>query len=98
LAANPAAEPHFKPRSGFLFPTPSVNGLSGDLLTNNPNSANPFRLDHSQASTCDQNHNYDAEQSAFDHRGLMEFYFHNHERAPPDHRAERQREGVEVDP
>jgi phospholipase C len=71
LAANPAGEPHFKARSGFLFPTPSVNGLSGNLLTNNPNSTNPFRLDRSQASTCDQNHNYGAEQSAFD-QGLMD--------------------------
>jgi len=70
-AANPAGEPHFKARSGFLFPTPSVNGLSGNLLANNPNSANPFRLDRSQASTCDQNHNYGAEQSAFD-QGLMD--------------------------
>jgi len=73
LAANPAGEPHFKPRSGFLFPTPSVNGLSGNLLTNNPNSTNPFLLDRSQASTCDQNHNYGAEQSAFD-QGLMDTF------------------------
>ena len=81
LAANPAGEPHFKPRSGLLFPTSSVNGLSGNLLTNNPNSANPFRLDRSQASTCDQNHNYGAEQSAFD-QGLMEL--------PRHHRGQRE--------
>jgi phospholipase C len=70
-AMNPAGEPGFKPRHGQLFPTPSVNGLTGNLLTNNPNSANPFRLDRSQASTCDQDHNYGAEQSAFD-QGLMD--------------------------
>jgi phospholipase C len=71
VAANPDGEPSFTPRKGFLFPTPSVNGLSGNLLTNNPNSSNPFRLDRSQASTCDQDHNYGAEQSAFD-QGLMD--------------------------
>jgi phospholipase C len=71
VAANPDGEPSFTPRKGFLFPTPSVNGLTGNLLTNNPNSSNPFRLDRSQASTCDQDHNYGAEQSAFD-QGLMD--------------------------
>jgi len=70
-ATNPGNEPSFYPRSGFLFPTPTVNGLTPSLLNNNPNSANPFRLDHSQASTCDQDHNYGAEQSAFD-QGLMD--------------------------
>ncbi len=70
-AANPGGEPSFSPRHGFLFPTPSVNGLTPTLLTSNPNSANPFRLDRSQASTCDQDHNYGAEQSAFD-QGLMD--------------------------
>src|ERR1700692_53506 len=53
--------------------TPSVNGLTGGLLTNNPNvgnpanganAINPFRLSHSQATTCDQNHEYIAEQEA----------------------------------
>ena len=41
------------------------------MLTNNPNAANPNRLDRSQAVTCDQDHNYKDEQSAFDH-GLMD--------------------------
>ncbi len=41
------------------------------LLNNNPNLANPTRLDRSQALTCDQNHSYNAEQLAFDH-GLMD--------------------------
>jgi len=70
-AMNPSGEPQFHPRAGFLFPTPSVNGLSDELRNNNPNSAQPFRLGHNQASTCDQNHNYGAEQSAFD-MGLMD--------------------------
>src|SRR5262245_4526260 len=52
FADNPAGEPRFVPRRG----TPTVNGLSSALLTNNPNSTNPFRLDRSQAATCDQNH------------------------------------------
>jgi phospholipase C len=51
--------------------TPSVNGLSGALLTSNPNSAQPFRLSSSQSETCDQDHNYPDEQKAFDH-GLMD--------------------------
>jgi phospholipase C len=55
---------------------------TGVLLTKNPNAGNPangssainpFRLSHSQASTCDQDHNYGAEQLAFD-GGLMDFF------------------------
>src|SRR5882757_2761392 len=70
-AANPAGEPAFTPAAG----TPSVNGLSGTLLTANPNftntangtgAANPFRLDRTQAATADQNHAYTAEQQAYD--------------------------------
>lgn len=53
--------------------TPSVNGLTGTLLTANPNGANPQRLDPAQALTCDQNHGYSAEQKAFDH-GLMDAF------------------------
>src|ERR1700732_5277977 len=51
--------------------TPSVNGLNGPLLTNNPNSVQPFRLTRAQAVTCDQDHNYNDEQKAFD-SGLMD--------------------------
>jgi len=52
--------------------TPSVNGLrAAGLLQANPNAANPFRLDRSQAVTCDQNHDYGPEQQAFN-RGLMD--------------------------
>src|SRR5437764_15017762 len=60
-ASNPAGEPRFVARRG----TPTVNGLSGTLLTNNLNLVNPFRLGRSQAATCDQDHNYTDEQRAF---------------------------------
>jgi phospholipase C len=66
-AQNPSGEPSFTARPN----TPSVNGLTGALLTNNPNAANPQRLDRSQALTCDQDHRYTDEQKAFDH-GLMD--------------------------
>ena len=66
VATNPPGEPAFYAAPG----TPTVNGLSGSLLTNNPNLINPFRLDRSQAITCDQNHNYGPEQASED-GGLM---------------------------
>ncbi len=66
-ARNPAGEPGFKAAAG----TPAVNGLNHELLTDNPNLANPSRLDRSQALTCDENHGYTPEQLAFDH-GLMD--------------------------
>jgi phospholipase C len=82
-----ATYPHAKNLSGEPFfkaddDTPTVNGLKGVLLSNNPNAnnpanapnaINPFRLDRSQASTCDQDHNYGHEQLAFD-EGLMDFF------------------------
>ncbi|MFL6119223.1 phospholipase C [Actinophytocola sp.] len=46
--------------------TPKVNGLSPQLLTNNPNAYNPKRLSPGQALTCDQNHGYGPEQKAVD--------------------------------
>jgi len=66
-AANPAGEPQFNAKLN----TPGVNGLNGALLTNNPNSAQPQRLDRSEAVTCSNNHAYGAEQKAFDN-GLMD--------------------------
>jgi phospholipase C len=44
--------------------TPSINGLTGSLLTNNPNLANPVRLGPADAYTCDLNHDYTDEQKA----------------------------------
>jgi phospholipase C len=46
--------------------TPPVDGLSPDLLTHNPNKAQPMRLGGTtQQVTCDQDHAYTAEQQAF---------------------------------
>jgi phospholipase C len=71
-ATNPSGEPVFKAARN----TPKVNNLEHDyLLTNNPNYtnpangsniANPFRIDRTQANTAGQNHNYTAEQEAYD--------------------------------
>src|SRR5216683_328522 len=66
-ATNPAGEPGFTAKGG----TPSVNGLTQELLTNNPNSANPQLLSRAQALTCDQDHAYTDEQKAYDH-GLVD--------------------------
>ena len=41
----------------------------GPLLTDNPNSSAPFRLDRNQASTCDNDNHYTDEQKAY-HGGL----------------------------
>jgi phospholipase C len=65
-ANNSPFEPAFTAAPG----TPSVNGLSGPLLTHNPNSVQPFRLSRAEAVTCDQDHNYADEQKAFN-SGLM---------------------------
>jgi phospholipase C len=56
--------------------TPSVNGLTGALLTNNPNKSNPQRLDPANINdllTCDQNHDYTPEQFAFDNGKMDRF-------------------------
>jgi phospholipase C len=61
---------------------PGVNGLNsaapggGTLLTNNPNSANPRLLNPNNINdllTCDQNHNYTDEQTAFDNGAMDKF-------------------------
>jgi phospholipase C len=70
FATNPASEPAFTGAST----TPRVNNLqSGGLLTENPNSTQPFRLDRTQAVTCDQNHAYSAEQKSFDLGAMDKF-------------------------
>jgi phospholipase C len=70
-ATNPQGEPQFHARPH----TPRVNNLlSGGLLTENPNSTQPFRMDTGAASvTCDMNHSYTPEQMADDH-GLMDAF------------------------
>ena len=76
-AANTDGTPfHAKPG------TPTVNGLyskitksgpTGPLLTNNPNKYDPQRLTHSEALTCDQNHDYLPEQQA-ENNGQMNMF------------------------
>src|SRR5579872_3832154 len=68
-AANLSGEPAFTARGN----TPSVNGLTPQLLTNNPNAVQPFRLDRSQALTCSQVHNYLPEQQAQDGGRMDQF-------------------------
>jgi phospholipase C len=51
--------------------TPGVNGLTGGLLTHNPNLFNPKRLGREDAYTCSFNHDYTAEQKAAD-GGLLD--------------------------
>src|SRR5580704_15852165 len=76
-AKNPPDEPRFVPAPN----TPTVNGFGNALLNNNPNlnpangtgAANPFRLDRSQAFTQDMDHDYLAEQLAFD-GGVMDLF------------------------
>src|SRR6516165_1657516 len=68
-ANNTSNEPVFT----ALPNTPTVNGLSGPLLTANPNSTQPFRLTRAQAVTCDQDHNYADEQKAYN-GGLMNMF------------------------
>jgi phospholipase C len=67
-AANTDGNPfHAKPG------TPSVNGLTPALLTANPNLGNPQRLTPAEALTCDQDHDYTAEQKAFDNGKMDQF-------------------------
>jgi phospholipase C len=74
---NLPGEPAFHAKPG----TPTVNGYTPALLTHNPNlnpmngsgAANPFRLNRSEAVTSDQDHDYLAEQQAFD-KGAMDLF------------------------
>src|SRR3954452_3351640 len=72
-ATNPAGQPAFTAAAGT--PTPD-NLVSANLLTGNPNSQQPARLDRSQAVTCDQGHGYTQEQNAF-HAGAMDKFPEN---------------------
>ena len=76
-ALNPSGEPPFH----ALPNTPTINGLSNALLTNNPNlnplngsgAANPFRFNRTQANTQDMDNDYTTEQLAFD-GGAMDLF------------------------
>ena len=84
-AANTSGQP-FKASSGTpkvnnLVTTKGAGG-TGNLLTNNPNKdasstqVNPRRLDPANINdvlTCDQDHNYNAEQKAFDGGKMDQF-------------------------
>jgi len=75
-AANTDGQP-FRAKPG----TPSVNGLTGTLLTANPNGTNPRRYSPANVNdvlTCDQDHNYSDEQQAFD-GGKMDKFVENTE-------------------
>ncbi|MGI8484640.1 MAG: phospholipase C [Thermomicrobiales bacterium] len=67
VAANLPGEPSFVAAPD----TPTVNGLTPALLTRNRNTIQPMRIDRAHALTCDQDHNYAAEQHAYD-RGLVD--------------------------
>jgi phospholipase C len=71
-ALNPIGEPAFIPAPN----TPGVNGLTPALLANNPNSIQPYRLDRSMATTCDNDNHYADEQKAYD-SGLLDKFPEN---------------------
>ena len=78
-AANTSGEPFapqfFTPTPVNLIDTPGAGG-QGTLLTNNPNLANPRRLDPANINdvlTCSQDHNYADEQKAFDNGAMDKF-------------------------
>jgi phospholipase C len=68
-ASNPAGAPPFYAQEG----TPTVNGLTPALRANNPNPVAPFRLDRSQAVTCDNDNHYSDEQRAYNGGLLNQF-------------------------
>ena len=65
-ALNPRGEPPFTPAPN----TPTVNDLTPMLMTNNPNSIPPYRLDRSMGLTCDNDDHYADEQKAYN-AGLL---------------------------
>jgi phospholipase C len=75
-AANPPNEPQFTAAPD----TPNVVGLTGPLLTDNPNAIeannsayNPSRLDRTEPVTCDNSNHYLAEQKAYN-GGLVNMF------------------------
>lgn len=76
-ALNPPGEPAFHARHG----TPAVNGLNPTLIERNPNASKPFRIDRTQSFTCDQDHEYTAEQKARN-GGLMDQFVQFGAQAP----------------
>src|SRR3954471_9624572 len=68
-ATNPPGQPVFTP-NGL---EPPIDGLTFNLRNNNPNLKNPERIDRSVPVTCDHNHNYGAEQLAFNNGAMDKF-------------------------
>ena len=68
-ALNHTGEPAFNAAAN----TPRVNGLTPQLLTRNPNSTQPFRLDRSMETTGDNDNHYSDEQSAYNNGLLNRF-------------------------
>ena len=66
-ATNPPGEPRFIARPN----TPTINGLTQLLINHDPDTAAPFRLDRSEAVTCDNDNHYKDEQTAY-HGGLLD--------------------------
>ena len=71
-ATNPAGEPAFTGNGKGS----DSHGLNQQLLTRNPNLANPQRLGRSDALTCDMDHNYLDEQKAADGGQMDQFIQH----------------------
>jgi phospholipase C len=80
------AAPNTPAANNLITPLDVNNGFTAlanvDLMANNPNktnatnatgASNPFRLAQSQASTSDQNHEYTAEQNAYN-AGAMDLF------------------------
>ncbi len=65
----PAGESAFTP----LPNTPSVNGITPAVSAASGSANAPFRLDRSQAVTCDQDNAYNAEQNAYN-SGLVNLF------------------------
>lgn len=61
-ATNSPGEPPFFASQN----TPTLNGLTSTLINASPDSPAPFRLDRSDAVTCDNDNHYTDEQNAYD--------------------------------
>ncbi len=80
-AANKPGETPFHAAPG----TPTINGLTGALRSDNPNGRNPARMAPNQALACDQDHDYKAEQLAANH-GAMDGFIANTQKTRVPHR------------
>src|SRR3954464_11682285 len=68
-ATTRPGQPVFTPNGS----EPPIDGLTFNLRNNNPNLKNPERIDRSVPVTCDHNHNYGAEQLAFNNGAMDKF-------------------------